>query len=141
MAWVPHSITWPRRPRPPAGRVVILLQPEMGGGGLTTSDASVTRPVTTMSAPAFRQSTMPQAPEIRVGRERGAEAEFGGPRQQIVALDMRDLRRDAELYGQRANGRCQPGWIEAAGVGDDADPAGPGARPRQFSSCSRNVLA
>ena len=42
--------------------VVVAAPAEVGGGGPTITDASVTRPVTTTSAPLSRQSTMPHAP-------------------------------------------------------------------------------
>ena len=45
-------------------------QPKCAAAGPTTSEASVTRPVTTTSAPASRQAAMPQRAEVGVGGER-----------------------------------------------------------------------
>ena len=48
------------------------------------------------------------------------EPQFVGPGQQVVALDVRDVDREAEPRGQRAHRVGQPGRVQPAGVGDDA---------------------
>ena len=45
--------------------------------------------------------------EVGVGGERGAEAEFGGPADEVVALDVGDVRVESEPFGQR-RGRRRP---------------------------------
>ena len=89
--------------------------------GPTTSEASVTRPVTTTSAPGPQALGDPEAAEVGVRGQRRAEAEFGGPRQQVVALDV--ARRRWRRPSRPASSRSavgQPGRVEPAGVDDDA---------------------
>ena len=59
--------------------------------------------------------------EVGVGGQRSgrAEPEFGGPRHQVVALDVGDVGVEAEPFGQRAHRGGQAGRVEPAGVGDD----------------------
>ena len=66
--------------------------------------------------------------------------ELGGPADEVVPLDVRDVDVEPEPVGQRAHGGGQPGRIEPAGVGDDLH-AAVQRRPRHSSSWVRNVLA
>src|SRR4051794_33647608 len=62
VAWQPHSSTWPATTAPASSSYAVGLQPCHHTAGPTTSEASVTRPVTTTSAPAARAAAMPKPP-------------------------------------------------------------------------------
>ncbi|MDQ1105950.1 hypothetical protein QE405_003234 [Nocardioides zeae] len=62
VAWQPHSMTWPATTAPASWSWSSGVQPKWAAAGPTTTEASVTRPVTTTSAPAVRASAMPNAP-------------------------------------------------------------------------------
>ena len=62
MAWVPHSMTWPTTTAPARRSQSARAQPKCHAAGPTTSEASVTRPVTTTSAPPASASAMPNPP-------------------------------------------------------------------------------
>ena len=79
----------------------------------------MTRPVTTTSAPEREARGDAERAEIGVGGERFAEAEFGGARAQVVALDVRDRDVETEPVGQLAHRGRQPGRVQPAGVHDD----------------------
>ena len=64
---------------------------------------------------------MPNAAEVGVGGQRSREAELGGARSEVVAVDPGDPRRQALLGGDLAQLLGQPGGVEPAGVGDDPD--------------------
>ncbi len=57
--------------------------------------------------------------EVRVGRQRGAESEFVCPRDQIVALDVGDLRVQPQPGVDLAQRVGQSGRVETAGIRDD----------------------
>ena len=59
--------------------------------------------------------------EIGVRRQGTVEAELGGPRREVVAVDPGDLRREPLLLGDLAQLLDQTGRVEPAGVGDDPD--------------------
>ena len=108
MAWVPHSSTWPATTAPARASYDVASQPWWATAGPTTSDASVTRPVTTTSAPAVERGGDAEAAEVGVGGE-GVVTEPEAAH--VVALDVRDLRvqpepgRDlAEPVGQARRG-------------------------------------
>ena len=68
-------MTWPATTAP--ARCVVVgrgAQPKCAAAGPTITEASVTRPVTTTSAPASRQSAMPQRAEVGVGGQRRCPA-------------------------------------------------------------------
>ena len=68
------------------------------------SEASVTRPVTTTSAPAVEAVDDAACAEVGVGGQRAARARVGSARdEQVVALDVGHGDRDAESVGQRAD--------------------------------------
>ena len=62
VAWAPHSMTWPATTAPASSSYDVAVQPKWAIAGPTTTEASVTRPVTTMSAPRVRAAAMPKPP-------------------------------------------------------------------------------
>ncbi len=62
VAWVPHSTMWPATVAPASSSYDVGVQPNRETAGPTTTEASVTRPVTTTSAPASRAAAIPNAP-------------------------------------------------------------------------------
>ncbi len=62
VAWVPHSMTWPATVAPASSSYDVRVQPNLAIAGPITTDASVTRPVTTTFAPASNAAAMPNAP-------------------------------------------------------------------------------
>ena len=58
----PHSIRCPATVAPASASRSSRVQPKRAIAGPTASEASVTRPVTTTSAPASRQAAIPNAP-------------------------------------------------------------------------------
>ena len=62
VAWVPHSSTCPATTAPASSSYDVGVQPKWATAGPTTSEASVTRPVTTTSAPAASAAAMPKPP-------------------------------------------------------------------------------
>jgi hypothetical protein len=62
VAWVPHSSTWPATTAPASSSYDVGVQPKRAIAGPTTREASVTRPVTTMSAPPLSAAAIPKPP-------------------------------------------------------------------------------
>ena len=62
VAWLPHSMTWPATTAPASSSYDVGVQPWCATAGPTTREASVTRPVTTTSAPAVSAAAMPKPP-------------------------------------------------------------------------------
>ena len=62
VAWAPHSMTWPATTAPASSSYDVGVQPWCATAGPTTTLASVTRPVTTTSAPAVSAAAMPKPP-------------------------------------------------------------------------------
>ncbi len=87
---------------------VVLLgpHPKCAAAGPVTSAASVTRPVTTTSAPASRQAAIPN-PEVGM-RGQGIRI----PSAEIVPLDMRDAHGNPEPTGQLPYGVGESGGVQ-----------------------------
>ena len=62
VAWQPHSMTCPATTAPASASYAVGSQPCHQAAGPTTSEASVTRPVTTTSAPPASAAAMPNPP-------------------------------------------------------------------------------
>ena len=84
VAWAPHSTTCPATTAPASASRSSGDQPCHQAAGPTTKDASVTRPVTTTSAPASSAAAMPKPPRYalavatRSSRPRAARPCRGG---------------------------------------------------------------
>ena len=133
-------------------------QPNSCTSGARISAASVVRPVTMMRAPPAVGLDHRACADVGVGGhdatgdlvvaalavhviEPGAgRAQGVEPRQQIVALDVRDLRAHAKSLVDRARGGRAAGGVEAARVDDDLDSRSPQATATS-SSCARKVRA
>ena len=108
VAWVPHSMTWPAATAP-GERVVVGAAPAEVGGGGPDDHRRVGDPAgdDDVGAGVEAVDDAPRA-EVGVGGERGAEAEFGGPADEVVALDVGDV--DGRVRAARpACGRRRPG--------------------------------
>ena len=111
VAWQPHSITCPATTAPASASYCVRFQPWWAAAGPTITEASVTRPVTTTSAPACSASAIPQAPRYAFAVSGLPRSSSAARSQEVVALDVRDLGVQAEPVGQLRDrlGEARPG--------------------------------
>ena len=105
-----------------AGQLVVLRpRPAVAARspGRRRREASVTRPVTTMSAPASQRPGDAEGAEVGVGGQRAAEPELGGARSRLSPSTqaIRGVRPSSAATSRSFVGEA--GGVEAAGVGDD----------------------
>ena len=80
----------------------------------------MTRPVTTMSAPAAERRGDAEAAQVGVGRQRlVAPPDPRAERAHVVAVDVGDAGREPLPCCDLADPRGEPGGVETAGVADD----------------------
>ena len=140
VAWQPHSITCPAATAPASASYSSRSQPWCAAAGPTITDASVTRPVTTTSAPSRSASAIPQAP-------RYAFAASGFPNPSSSARSSRSSPSTYAILGASPS-RPASSPIASASPAGFSPPAlltiftpRSSARPSPVSSCRRNVFA
>ena len=129
-----------------AGQLVVRRRgPSRSGrsAGPTTTEASVTRPVTTTSAPRVEGGGDAEGAEVGVRGQRlavGGEAELSARSMRSSPSTCATCAVEALLGGELAQPGGEPGRVEPAGVRDDLHAPVEG-EPEASSTCLRNVRA
>ena len=109
-------MTWPATTAPASSSYDVGVQPWCATAGPTTREASVTRPVTTTSAPAVQGRGDAEAAEVGVGGERARRSRGARTSSPSTWATCGSRPRPAATSRSLVG---QAGRVEAAGVGDD----------------------